>query len=62
MTKKKEKETKKEAFNLEEALDELEIPNMLIVGFRAYIENNNLKFKSQKEFEKSLKEFKELKL
>ena len=60
--KKKEKETKKEAFDLDKSLSELEIPNMIIVGFRAYIETNNLKFKSQKEFEKSLKEFKELKL
>ena len=62
MTKKKEKETKKEAFNLNEALDNLEIPHMLVVGFKCYIENNNLKFKSEKEFEKSLQEFKELKL
>lgn len=58
MTKKKNKE----AFNLEEAYDKLEIPNMLIEGFRAYIENNNLEIKSEKDFEKSLKEFKELKL
>ena len=62
MTKKKEKETKKEAFNLDEALENLEIPYMLIAGFKAYIESNNLKFKSQKEFEKSLQEFRELKL
>ena len=62
MTKKKEKETKKEAFNLEEALNELTIPSMLVEGFRAYIENNNLKITSKTDFEKSLKKFKELKL
>ena len=61
MTKKKEKETK-EAFNLDEALNDLKIPNMLIEGFKAYITNNNLKFKNNKEFEKSLQEFRELKL
>ena len=61
MTKKKEKETK-EAFNLEEALNELTIPSMLVEGFRAYIKNNNLKINSKTDFEKSLKKFKELKL
>lgn len=61
MTKKKEKETKV-TFNLEEALNELELPNMLIVGFKCYIQNNNLKFKNNKDFEKALQEFKELKL
>lgn len=59
MTKKKET---KDAFNVDEALNNLELPKMFIDGFKAYIENNNLKFKSEKEFEKSLKEFGELKL
>lgn len=55
------KETKK-AFDLATALDNLELPNMFVEGFRAYIENNNLKVKSEKEFEKLLKEFGELSL
>ena len=59
MTKKKET---KDAFDVHEALENLELPKMFVDGFKAYIENNNLKFKSDKEFEKSLKEFGELKL
>ena len=59
MTKKNEK---KNAFDVNEALSNLELPRMFVEGFKAYIEDNNLKFKSDKEFEKSLKEFGELKL
>lgn len=59
MTKKKEN---KEAFNLNEAYDNLELPRMFVEGFKAYIENNNLKPSSMKEFEKLLKEFGELEL
>ena len=59
MTKKGES---KEAFNLEEAYATIEKPIFFIEGFKAYIENNNLKVKSKKEFEKLLKEFKELSL
>lgn len=62
MTKKNETKKENDAFNIEEALDNLELPKMFVDGFRAYIENNNLKFKSEKEFEKSLKEFGELQL
>lgn len=59
MTKKNEK---KNAFDVNEALSNLKLPRMFVEGFKAYIEDNNLKFKSDKEFEKSLKEFGELKL
>lgn len=59
MTKKNEK---KNAFDVNEALSNLELPRMFVEGFKAYIEDNNLKFKNDKEFEKSLKEFGELKL
>ena len=62
MTKKKETKKEKDAFNIEEALNNLEMPRMFVDGFKAYIQNNNLKFKSEKEFEKSLKEFGELQL
>lgn len=59
MTKKKEA---KEPFNTEQALDNLEMPKMFVDGFKAYIENNNLEFKSEKEFKDSLKEFGEISL
>ena len=62
MTKKKETKQKDDAFDVNEALANLELPRMFVDGFKAYIENNNLKFKSEKEFEKSLKEFGELQL
>ena len=62
MTKKKETKKENDAFNIEEALNNLEMPRMFVDGFKAYIQNNNLKFKSEKEFEKSLKEFGELQL
>ena len=62
MTKKKETKKEKDAFNIEEALNNLEMPKMFVDGFKAYIQNNNLEFKSEKEFEKSLKEFGELQL
>ena len=62
MTKKKETKKEKDAFNIEEALNNLEMPKMFVDGFKAYIQNNNLKLTSEKEFEKSLKEFGELQL
>ena len=62
MTRKKETKKENDAFNIEEALDNLELPKMFVDGFRAYIKNNNLKLNSEKEFEKSLKEFGELQL
>ena len=62
MTTKKETKKEKDAFNIEEALNNLEMPRMFVDGFKAYIQNNNLKLTSEKEFEKSLKEFGELQL
>ena len=56
------KKEKKEAFDINEAFADLELPRMFVDGFKAYIENNNLKPKSEKEFEKLLKEFGELSL
>lgn len=56
------KKEKNDAFDIEKALDELEHPKMLVDGFKAYIESNNLKVKSEKEFEKLFKEFGELSL
>ena len=48
MTTKKETKKEKDAFNIEEALNNLEMPRMFVDGFKAYIQNNNLKFKSEK--------------
>ena len=62
MTRKKETKKEKDAFNIEEALNNLEMPRMFVDGFKAYIQNNNLKLTSEKEFEKLLKEFGELQL
>lgn len=62
MTTKKETKTKKDAFNVDEALTNLEMSKMFVDGFKAYIQNNNLEFKSETEFKKSLKEFGELQL
>ena len=62
MTTKKETKKEKDAFNIEEALNNLEMPKMFVDGFKAYIQNNNLEFKSETEFKKSLKEFGELQL
>ena len=62
MTTKKENKKEKDAFNIEEALNNLEMPRMFVDGFKAYIQNNNLKLTSEKEFEKLLKEFGELQL
>ena len=62
MTTKKETKKEKDAFNIEEALNNLEMPRMFVDGFKAYIQNNNLKLTSEKEFEKLLKEFGELQL
>ena len=56
------KESKKDAFDLEEALSKVEKPIFFVEGFKEHIENNNLKIKSEKEFEKLLNEFKELSL
>ena len=46
MTKKKEtKKEKNDAFDVQEALTNLELPKMFVDGFKAYITNNNLEFK-----------------
>ena len=56
------KKNKDDAFNLDEAYDEIEMPVFFVDGFKAYIQNNNLEPKNKKEFEKLLKEFGELRV
>lgn len=58
MTKKNEKD----AFDINEALDGIMKPSFFVDGFKAYLDDNNLKPKDKKEFEKLLKEFGEMRL
>ena len=58
MAKKKDKE--EPAFQIQEAVDALECPNMWKAGFRYYLENNPVK--NQKEFDAAVKTYGELKL
>lgn len=57
------KMTKKDnEFNVDESINELEIPLMLKEGLKHYIEFKNIKIKNKKELNKILKEYKELKI
>ena len=47
MTQKKEETNKEPAFNLNEALENLEYPRMFVAGFKAYLTNRNLEPKSK---------------
>lgn len=55
---KKEEEPKKMVFDLENSIDQLEIPDMLKTGFKFYIVNNNITIKSENELERELTKFK----
>ena len=52
--------TKKEntEYDYLDDLNELEIPNMLKIGFEHYIQSNNIKIKSKSELMKNLDKFK----
>lgn len=50
------------SFNLEEAISELVMPDMLKNGFIFYIEENNLKINSKRELNKKFEEFKKMKV
>lgn len=54
MTKKEENDE----YNYLEDLNNLEIPNMLKVGFAHYIHSNDIKIKSKSELMKNLDKFK----
>lgn len=43
-------------------IENLEVPDMLKVGFRFYIERNDLKIQDKKEFDKVLDKFKKIKM
>ena len=58
MAKKKEKKEDKVVFDLENSIDQLEIPDMLKTGFKFYIVNNNITIKSENELERELTKFK----
>ena len=62
MTQKKEETKEEPAFDINEALENLEYPRMFVDGFKAYITNRNLEPKSKREFEKLLKEFGEIQM
>jgi hypothetical protein len=55
---KKEEEPKKMVFDLENSINQLEIPDMLKTGFKFYIVNNNITIKSENELERELTKFK----
>lgn len=55
---KKEEEPKKMVFDLENSIQQLEIPDMLKTGFKFYIVNNNITIKSENELERELTKFK----
>ena len=52
----------KMAFDLDKSLEELEYPAMFVAGLIYYINSNNLKIKSDKDFDKAVNEFKKLKV
>lgn len=56
MTKKKNNTV----FDVESAINELEIPLMLKTGFKFYINNNNITIQSANDLDKKLKQFKEM--
>ena len=43
-------------------IENLEVPDMLKVGFQSYIERNDLKIQDKKEFDKVLNKFKKIKM
>lgn len=43
-------------------IENLEVPEMLKVGFKFYIERNDLKIQDKKEFDKVLNKFKKIKM
>ena len=49
-------------FDFNKALDELQCPEMFKAGFNCYISSNNIKVNNQKEFDKLVKEFGNMKI
>ena len=61
MTKKNEKAETKE-FDLESAIENYECAYMLKVGMITYFTDNDIKIKSDKDFEKAVKDYLNLKI
>lgn len=56
----KKKNTEETVFDVESAINELEIPSMLKTGFKFYLTNNNITIQSANDLDKKLKQFKEM--
>lgn len=53
-------EPKSNVFDVESAITKLEIPEMLKVGFKFYIINNNVTVKSENDLQTKLNNFKQM--
>lgn len=53
---------KEKDFDYITEIENLEVPDMLKVGFQLYIERNDLKIQDKKEFDKVLDKFKKIKM
>lgn len=53
---------KEKDFDYITEIENLEVPDMLKVGFKFYIERNDLKIQDKKEFDKVLDKFKKIKM
>lgn len=53
---------KEKDFDYITEIENLEVPDMLKVGFQLYIERNDLKIQDKKEFDKVLNKFKKIKM
>lgn len=49
-------------FDLEEEIQKLQEPRMLIAGLKYHIENNKIVIKSKKELDKVLEDFKKIEI
>lgn len=56
----KKTESAKNVFDVESAINELEIPEMLKTGFKFYLTNNNISVKSENDLNNKLNNFKQM--
>ena len=56
----KKSESKKTVFDVESAIEKLEIPEMLKHGFYFYLINNNITVQSENDLNNKLKNFKQM--
>ena len=56
----KKSESKKAVFDVESAIEKLEIPEMLKIGFRFYLINNNISVKSENDLNNKLNNFRKM--